>query len=272
MTPDDITEPNITGGYLLEIDSRAPESGDKYLITNKGLRLGIKYPDSDDITIEQENYIKKYLNDLEERIYNYNLSYIDENSFYKYFLMQEFCADIDIVFSSFYIYKRRNDIKLHFGPVWDYDRAFDDDMRLIPTNLKPKFAFYYGGTSGNDREIFTIILKTTNVIDNISQTWIDLQNNGLNKETLINFIEDKKNLLMESANLNFLRWYKGKIGKGIEEYSNAVDIIVNYINLRFESLTRLIEKARNGDKINGYGALIFIFIFIFIIILIFILI
>ena len=41
-------------------------------------------------------------------------------------------------------------------------------------------------------EIFTIILKTTNVIDNISQTWIDLQNNGLNKETLINFIEDKK--------------------------------------------------------------------------------
>ena len=77
---------------------------------------------------------------------------------------------------------------------------------------------------------------------------------------------------MESANLNFLRWYNSKIGKGIEEYSNAVDIIVNYINLRFESLTRLIEKARNGDKINGYGALIFIFIFIFIIILIFILI
>jgi hypothetical protein len=92
MTPDDITEPNITGRYLLEIDYRAPESGDKYLITNKGLRLEIKYPDSDDITIEQENYIKKYLNDLEERIYNYNLSYIDENSFYKYFLMQEFCA------------------------------------------------------------------------------------------------------------------------------------------------------------------------------------
>jgi hypothetical protein len=117
MTPDDITEPNITGRYLLEIDYRAPESGDKYLITNKGLRLGIKYPDSDDITIEQENYIKKYLNDLEERIYNYNLSYIDENSFYKYFLMQEFCADIDTVFSSFHIYKRRNDIKLHFGPV-----------------------------------------------------------------------------------------------------------------------------------------------------------
>ena len=77
---------------------------------------------------------------------------------------------------------------------------------------------------------------------------------------------------MESANLNFLRWYKGKIGKGIEEYSNAVDIIVNYINLRFESLTRLIEKARNADKVNGYGALIFIFIFIFIIILILILI
>ena len=50
---------------------------------------------------------------LEKNAYNRNLTYIDLDSFYKYFLMQEFCADIDIVLSSFYLTKRKGDDKLY---------------------------------------------------------------------------------------------------------------------------------------------------------------
>jgi len=76
-----------TGGYLIEIDARAA-SEEKYFRINKGIFIEIKYPDSDDITQSQEQYIKQFMNILEKNVYNGNLTYIDLDSFYKYFLMQ----------------------------------------------------------------------------------------------------------------------------------------------------------------------------------------
>ena len=54
---EEITEDDETGGYLIEIDARAA-SEEKYFTTNKGIIIEIKYPDSDDITQAQEQYIK----------------------------------------------------------------------------------------------------------------------------------------------------------------------------------------------------------------------
>lgn len=38
------------------------------------------------------------------------------------------------------------------------------------------------------------------------------------------FIEEKKDLLYESGNLNNLRWYGSKIGKGKKD---SVDVVIN---------------------------------------------
>ena len=124
----------------------------------------IKEPDSDDITKEEENYIKLYLNKMEKQVYFENLQYLDLHTFYRYFIMQEFCADIDIVYSSLHLTKRRGDDKLYFGPVWDYDRAFDSDSILFPTNQKPLFTFYYGDSAGTCRDFLRTILLTNTVI------------------------------------------------------------------------------------------------------------
>ena len=86
---EEITEDDEIGGYLIEINANAP-SEEKYFRTNKGILIEIKYPDSDDITQVQEQYIKQFMNILEKNVYNGNLTYIDLDSFYKYFLMQEF--------------------------------------------------------------------------------------------------------------------------------------------------------------------------------------
>ena len=178
---------------------------DKYFLTDRGLIGEIKYPDSDDITKKQENYIKLYLNKMETNVYKGNLDYLDLNSFYRYFIMQEFCADIDSVWSSFHVTKRKGDDKLYFGPVWDYDLSFDNDGRLAPTNNKTKFSFFYGKTAGSARDFIITILKANNTIIGINETWNEIRENGLNFETLENFIEQKTDLLLESANLNFLR-------------------------------------------------------------------
>ena len=194
-----------------------------------------------DFSNNSVRFSSNYLNELESSVYSNNFSYIDLNSFYRYFIMQEFCGDIDIVFSSFHCTKRRNDIKLYFGPVWDYDLSFDNDKRLIPTNEKPKFVFNYGDSAGTMRDFLIHILNCKNIIYNINQTWTELQQEGLNFEILNNFIEEKKELLIESANLNNLKWYNTKIGEGKKDYLTFVDVVVDYIRLRFGSLSKLIN-------------------------------
>ena len=236
---EEISEDDETGGYLLEIDARAADE-EKYFRTDRGVLVEIKYPDPEDITEIQENYIKEYMNILERKVYNRNTSYIDINSFSLYFLVQEFCGDIDTVIASFHCTKRKGDDKLYFGPVWDFDRAFDNDNRLIPTNKKPKFAFYYNGDYRNTLEFFIHLLDIT--IMNINQTWNILLEKGFNFQCLQSFIDEKEELLWESANLNNLRWYGSKLGQGQKDYRNYVNIVINYVEQRFYSLSNLISN------------------------------
>ena len=236
----DKKDPDITGGYLIEIDARAGEE-EKYFLTEKGLIGEIKEPDSDDITKEEENYIKLYLNKVEKQVYLGNLQYLDLNTFYRYFIMQEFCGDIDSVLSSFHLTKRRGDDKLYFGPVWDYDLSFDNDGRLNPTNQKPLFSFYYGETAGTCRDFIRTILLTNNTMSYINQTWHELKKNELIFDHLSNYITEESNKILDSAKLNYYRWFGSTIENAENKYKSNVAIVTNYIKLRFDRLTYLIN-------------------------------
>ena len=62
----DIDEPQITGGYLLKIDSQAAFIRNKNnLGKDKGIVGTIEYPEEDDINNEQKSYIKSKLNQIE---------------------------------------------------------------------------------------------------------------------------------------------------------------------------------------------------------------
>ncbi len=257
----DEKDPDITGGYLIEIDGRAGEE-EKYFFTEKGLIGEIKDPDSDDITKEEENYIKLYLNKVEKQVYLGNLQYLDLPTFYRYFIMQEFCGDIDTTLSSFHLTKRRGDDKLYFGPVWDYDLSFDSDDRLIPTNQKPLFTFYYGASAGTCRHFLKTILLTNNSMSYINQTWNELKQSALTFDKLNSYINQESNKILESAKLNYYRWFNSKIENAETEYKSNVAIVTNYVKQRFDRLTYLINTydfAARQLKIN--------FSFLFILIL-----
>ena len=73
-------------------------------------------------------------------------------------MVEEFCGDPDHVWSSFYFTKDRNDDRFYFGPVWDFDLAFDNDFRLIPTNNKTDFCFAYGASAGTANEFVRALI------------------------------------------------------------------------------------------------------------------
>jgi hypothetical protein len=58
--------PEITGGYLIEVDGFA-DSEISWFQTNKGMKVTIKYPKNDEINSEQSYYIKKQV-EMQEKI------------------------------------------------------------------------------------------------------------------------------------------------------------------------------------------------------------
>ena len=128
--------------------------------TAKGLiTFSYEYPDYDDIIEEQKTYIKNKFDEIEAKIYDNNVENIDIESFVRYFLIEDFSGNQDGIFNSFFIYKEREDEKLYFGPVWDFDLAFDNAMIMYPTNEKKNFAYKFALTNGKANEVLSLILS-----------------------------------------------------------------------------------------------------------------
>jgi len=117
---------NITGGYLIELDSRL--DADYWFKTPlKNLPFVVKSPE--DITAPQLAYIKDYFQKTEEALYAANWTdpvngyakYIDAESFMRWYMVEEIVKNPDSWdFSSIFYYKDVNG-KLSMGPVWDFD-------------------------------------------------------------------------------------------------------------------------------------------------------
>ncbi|MES2829642.1 MAG: CotH kinase family protein [Bacteroidota bacterium] len=130
------TLPDIAGGYLIEQDLFA--SGEPvYFYTTKRMPFVIKYPDEDKITTPQKDYIKGHFQKLENALYATNFTdpvngyrkYFDVESYIDYYIVNEVIGNPD-AFRSTYLFKKRNDDKIYTGPIWDFDKAANNDNRL----------------------------------------------------------------------------------------------------------------------------------------------
>ena len=261
MERTDITEPNLSGGYFLEVDGGGSFYGYSSFKTDKGIQWKINYPKEDDIAQEQINYISAKFNKFETEVYSGIFDSLDLDSYSKFFLVEEFCGDPDAVWSSFYFIKKRNDDKFYFGPVWDFDLGFDNDQRLTPTNDKPQFAFTYGASSGTMMDFTKTLIGHKTVMQHIQNTWEKLCSSGLNENALLQYIEQLKNDIQESSDLNYMKWDNFKkeknpwgwdwgdipgFGRISENFEDGVNRLKEYIRKRFSSLGNLINNAVNS--------------------------
>lgn len=119
-------------GFLVELDAYAKKEteeddinfsvGDTYYTVKSNV-----YNDA------QKNYIQQYITLVDNAIALGDRTVleglVDMDSLVDMYLIQEFAKNIDVGYSSFYMY-REIDGKLHFGPPWDFDLAFGNDARL----------------------------------------------------------------------------------------------------------------------------------------------
>ena len=125
---------DITGGYLLEVDGFRDGN---WFNTNAGWPVRIHYPDDEDIVSKQTTYIKNQVNLFEKALNGNNFTdpeqgyraYVDTASLIDWYICTEVSANIDGFYST-YFYKERGDQRFFWGPLWDYDIAYNNDQRV----------------------------------------------------------------------------------------------------------------------------------------------
>ena len=114
----------ISGPYLLEFDARYKE--ESIWIKTGEKSVVVKYPKT--VREEAYTYISEYMRQVETAIYSENekvaLKDIHLDSWIEMYLIQEFFAQWDVEFASFYMYKYVGDPRLYAGPVWDFDLSY----------------------------------------------------------------------------------------------------------------------------------------------------
>ena len=193
--------------YILCRD-RYSESG--LMLNNYGTREGltygyldVKYPSQDEITDATLHYIEEDIDKLEQALFSDNVNefllyreYIDVDSFVSYFIINEFFANYDAGYNSFYMYKDTTG-KLCLGPVWDFDQTIDNNY---PEELK------VDSTAMHDGTWFRQLLRDAEFAYKVTERYHKLRNGILSDAYLENYIDETIAFLGTALERDWKRW------------------------------------------------------------------
>ena len=138
-------------GFIFEYDPYFWKPNTTYFRTvHTGRAYGytFKFPKKKNLSKEDINHLKQYLEEFEELLYTKNeryTDYIDVDSFATWILIHDLIGTIDGAGSNKYFYKYSFDIdnplsvKIKRGPLWDFDSAF----RVNDKWSRPHYAANY---------------------------------------------------------------------------------------------------------------------------------
>ena len=128
---------DVTGGYLLEIDTRykSPTVSMSWSMCEGSSEgripdsLILNSPKKEDLTPEQKQYVLSTWNTLDKTMTSGSreewLKVIDELSFIDFMLSKEFASDVDSYYISTFIYKANDDVDNRFKVcLWDFNIAY----------------------------------------------------------------------------------------------------------------------------------------------------
>ena len=265
LSSNDVSEPAITGGYILKIDLRdddeigwntelgvpAPETEEKIVLVE---------PDADDIVPAQLDYIKGYVQEMENALHadrdsgwsqRTHLDYIDRPSWIDHHMLNTLVNNPDALYRSAYFTKPRNG-KLQAGPVWDFDRAlgsyWDDRSDVLTT---------WSGIGGHsdlwESGWWGILADDPEFAQAWAERWQQLRATHFSTQSLTTLAQSLANTIgVEAANRDAERWPENASPHG--SYEAQIEFLKDWLTRRAAWIDSQFvappEVALQGDAVT----------------------
>jgi hypothetical protein len=270
-------DPNLTGGYVLEIDgfgitgSYDPGKGELFpeaFSSNIGNKVTIKYPDNDEITAAQRQYIIQHYNTFEQSILNYNNTqaayenicrYLDTTAFVNWYIANELTANPDGVWSIF-MKKHRDDDRLYFGPLWDNDISFGNCNRIysLANDGRSESIMLKCFSNNRVKELINKVLTISPIRKMIAERWKVIYQNEMLKDDLIHLLYNMEEELDASQKLNYQKWSTALSSRIYNEiyygsnisFAMQMEYLRNYLSERIDFLDSFFSAMANEGGID----------------------
>jgi hypothetical protein len=225
LTPTMNDGDSVTGGYIVKIDKSTGSGGEGWSshfpppVNPNGQYIWFQYeyPKSGEITPAQKTYIQEYIYTFESALDGPGFAdtaigfrrYAIEETFYDYFIVNEFSKNVDGYRLSTFIQKERDSLggKIRMGPVWDYDLAWHN-------------ANYCGGDSFEGWAYqfpcsydwwqvpfwWQRLLEDTLYANRLNCRWQEARSDFLSYEAVNMWIDSLAVVLDDAKQRNFLCW------------------------------------------------------------------
>jgi hypothetical protein len=225
LTPQDTTEPNISGGYIIKkdhtdlIDDPDPSipifrasarRKELSFRSSNGTQFYYVEPKGDAITAEQKLWLSQYIKQFERVLYSDAFqdtkagyaAYIDPGSFIDHYLLVELSKNIDgFRFSTFY-YKDRG-ARLNMGPIWDWNLTFGNASQREGYNPR---GWYCSQLDDQQYSWFRRLFEDPDFAQRVVDRWGELRTNQFAAGKILARVDDLAALLGEAQARNFKRW------------------------------------------------------------------
>ena len=253
MKATDVAEPEITGGYLIEMSTEMDETNKFYTTPfadtypyPSGLHGGsgktyklpvmIKDPDEDVMQPVQFTWIQNYINGLQGHIVSNNADWegdwtteVDMDSFICWMFVQEIVGNAECLHpKSSYMHKDREG-KLVMGPLWDFDYAtFKDGYAATPVY---HYSIWY-----------PYMLRNSTFNARVKELWPIVR--PLLRDVANNYIEARAAQIKASVNADWAMWpTSNNINADINmSFDEAVASLKSNLNRRINQMTNEVNN------------------------------
>lgn len=227
----DISGDDVTGGYIWAFDKTGTNTGGMGMddvnkegfSTADGLNVIMHYPKKENLQTEQQAYLKKYLEDLENLFKNgkngsgYE-NYVDMTSALDYVLHEEVTNNSDSYWCSFFLHKPKDSKggKVTLGPAWDFNLAMSNGGGMGSTSTdgwqieNPQkqgqggMMMMGGGLKAPNWLIG--MWKDSHYQSELKKRWAELRSGVWHTKTMDVYLDSMKVYLTKAADRNFKRW------------------------------------------------------------------
>ena len=268
MTKTDIEGTDVTGGYLLRIDtfndddatfpSKVPGIGEGSPTSE--IIWSCIYPKKKNLQPEQLAYIQSYVDSMELAIQSEDFKdkqkgyahFIDVPSFVDYFIHTELSMNADGFKRSAYFFKERNS-KMQAGPVWDYNLAYGNCNFANADN--PEAWCFEGASNNATPALWQRLLQDPAFRKAVKTRYQALRKTILSTKHINDYIDQQAQLLSQAQERHF-KEYPELLGSGnsgfsmvnmwaayrVNSYEEEISILKKWFADRLAFLDKNIER------------------------------